>query len=385
MNASQKKLNALINSRSFRISYWIRNILHYIFLKKTKKPMSPQEIYNEYVKEPEINPTAHQPKSFIRKNQGNDIGIITYFICHPASHGWILHGMADRIRKEMKLPSRVLFTGKFSNFRNEHSFRALFFMHFSLLLKYIRANGYSGEKIYVWFTHMDGSKFDPEVPLVDALNVCSMIFVPNGRMMQSLIALGVHSTRIMVVLGGFDPERFTGHTRGNSPVCIVGGYYERKSPELLMDVFKNLPDENFHIIGPVEQANKSILWSSSPFARIISELKNVKLIECDWNENHKYIKECDVYLSLANNEGGPIPLLECMAENLYPIVSETGFANDLIINNMDNGMIISCGSSIDIIAHAIRHARKCQTNIRGTVFAYTWTRYSSIIAGIVDK
>lgn len=256
-------------------------------------------------------------------------GLYTYFICHPNSKNWILHDIARRISSKWSGPSRIVFHNKFSKFSEARSWDSLFFMHYSLLHSFLINGKYNTNSNYfVWFTHFDGSKYQTLDLLRQTLRYCTHIFVPNTAAKQFLISLGLQAHQITVVIGGYDPQKYTGHQREDGKICFVSGYYERKNPKRILDFVEFAKDENFLLIGPKNAVNKTIIWRNSPEADRINSLANLELIECDWEQNPNYIRECDIYMSFADNEGGPIPLLEAMAENLYPIAFDTGFARE---------------------------------------------------------
>ena len=47
-------------------------------------------------------------------------------------------------------------------------------------------------------------------------------------------------------------------------------------------------------------------------------------------KNFPYAYNLDVFASLSIHEGGPLPLLESMCCGCYPVVTNTGFASDII-------------------------------------------------------
>jgi glycosyltransferase involved in cell wall biosynthesis len=54
-------------------------------------------------------------------------------------------------------------------------------------------------------------------------------------------------------------------------------------------------------------------------------------------------------------EGGPLPLLEAMACGLVPVVTDTGWASDLIVNHK-NGIIIPVEANVEVVKNSIKKA-----------------------------
>ena len=85
----------------------------------------------------------------------------------------------------------------------------------------------------------------------------------------------------------------------------------------------------------------------------------------------------NVFLSTSTIEGGPIPLIEAMACNRFPVVSDTGFARDLIRDG-ENGFIFPVNSDADLVCDLLKKAlQKFEPDISKTVGGYTWDNFSN--------
>ncbi|NJO11177.1 MAG: glycosyltransferase, partial [Leptolyngbyaceae cyanobacterium SL_1_1] len=68
--------------------------------------------------------------------------------------------------------------------------------------------------------------------------------------------------------------------------------------------------------------------------------------------------------------------------NIFPVVSHTGFAPDIITHGQ-NGFLFKAGSSIEQIAYLIEEAFRNKTNVRKTVENLTWENFSKDINEIL--
>ena len=90
----------------------------------------------------------------------------------------------------------------------------------------------------------------------------------------------------------------------------------------------------------------------------------------------------DVFVSPANLEGGPIPLIETMMCNIVPVASKTGFAPD-IIQHGKNGFLFDVGADAEEVGELIKKAIKFEGNINRSVENYTWKNFSKEIQRLI--
>jgi glycosyltransferase involved in cell wall biosynthesis len=89
-----------------------------------------------------------------------------------------------------------------------------------------------------------------------------------------------------------------------------------------------------------------------------------------------------VFVSPSRLEGGPIPLLEAMMENVVPVASDTGFARD-VISHGTNGYIFPVDAEIDAISGYVDQAFQNTSDIRSSVQNMTWERFSAGIQALL--
>ncbi|MBV9273909.1 MAG: glycosyltransferase, partial [Verrucomicrobia bacterium] len=153
-------------------------------------------------------------------------------------------------------------------------------------------------------------------------------------------------------------------------------FYERKNPDLILELVKALPSRSFILIGRN--------WNQYPRFPELNELSNFEYVDIPYSEYPKYYEKMSVFVSASNLEGGPIPLIEAMMSNIVPVASRTGFAPDLIKHGR-NGFLFDVGSPVKLIADLITQAFALQTDIRDTVEHLSWRNFSLQINALMAE
>jgi glycosyltransferase involved in cell wall biosynthesis len=176
--------------------------------------------------------------------------------------------------------------------------------------------------------------------------------------------------RVLTVLGAADPHLFKGHQRGDGAVGFVSAYYPRKSPETLIGIVRALRDTQFMLVGRG--------WKASPVSATLARLDNLEIFERPYADYPELYQLMDVFVSPSSLEGGPIPLLEAMMSNVYPVATRTGFAPD-VINDGVNGLLCDVGSSAQELAELVARAGDSDAEIRSSVLRLDWPRFARCI------
>lgn len=245
--------------------------------------------------------------------------------------------------------------------------KAYFFAQEVFLLQCLKASPAIWSKPkYVWYTHPQ--ELGPTNELVFALNRATKIVSTCSLYVDSLAQQGVPREKLSCVLGAADPDFFYPHQRSSDGlVGFCTAFYERKNPELILDLVKALPDRPFILVGRH--------WDQYARFPELKELPNFQYVDIPYSEYPKYYEKMSVFVSASNLEGGPIPLVEAMMSNIVPVASRTGFAPDLIKHGQ-NGFLFDVGSPIKLIGDLIRKALALQTDIRSTVEHLSWRNFS---------
>lgn len=279
-------------------------------------------------------------------------------IVHPRNHGWILDTIAKQITDralKLGISSNILYS-----FDHIPLDSTVFVTHYSIL-PYIFALNPSLENVGVYFTHesADLRRFIP------FLNRCRSIIVSNDRELLHLIDAGVNLPIIHIVPEGDDPNLWKSHRRLERKILISHAFYERKNPQLILDVIKDMPERQFLLLGKDWEK-----WGR------FSELKSLPNLEIKQNvpysEYPKIYEECDVYFSASTLEGGgPHSLIEAMMCNMVPVVSMTGNYREYIANTY-NGFYFKPTEKVKNIVTMLEIAYTLDTDVSKTVRGFTW-------------
>lgn len=323
--------------------------------------------------------------SAISNNSASRIGLdereVAYdlvFVINANSRGWILEKVCRVIDKYSDLHCGYIFTEKNDTLTVElPKARAYFFSHYSLAYwAAVKHRQIFGADRFVYFTHPDANKGISFDELAAGLNAMTHVFAMNTELKALLSLIGVRQDKLSVPIGGADPDVFHPHKRGGGKVGFVSAFYPRKLPDKMIDVIRAMPDVEFLLVGPTPQsvANQGILWRNWSRYDEMLALPNLVYVEAEYEDYPSLFDQMDVYVSLSQLEGGPIPVLEAMMANVIPVATRTGFASD-VISNGKNGHIIAVDADEREIESAIREALEdTETDIRSSGLMFTWER-----------
>ena len=100
-----------------------------------------------------------------------------------------------------------------------------------------------------------------------------------------------------------------------------------------------------------------------------------------------FYNSIDVFVSVSELEGGPVPLIESAMCNVVPVCSNTGHAPD-IIRHGENGYLFDPFAPIPEVTGLIDEALRSECDVRSTVEHLKWQRFShqiQRIAGLRDQ
>jgi glycosyltransferase involved in cell wall biosynthesis len=253
---------------------------------------------------------------------------------------------------------------------------AYFFAQEVFLLQCLKASPaiWSRPK-YVWYTHP--GELGPTNELVFSLNRATKIVSTCSLFVDLLTKQGVQPEKLTCVLGAADPDFFSPHQRSSDGLIgFCTAFYERKNPDLILELVKALPNRSFILIGRG--------WEEYDRFPELNKLPNFQCVNVPYSEYPKYYQKMTVFVSVSNLEGGPIPLVEAMMSNIVPVASRTGFAPDLIKHGR-NGFMFNVQSPVKVIGDLITQAFALQTDIRATVEHLSWRNFSLQMNAVMSE
>lgn len=230
--------------------------------------------------------------------------------------------------------------------------------------------------VLVWYTHPRDIPYSIDEQVVGFNKAHKVLFTCN-EYRDLWLGRGVRPEKAVVILGGADPHLFLGHERrGGNVVGLSASFYERKNPDALLEVVSRMPERDFVLVGRK--------WEEYSRFSELKSLRNFTYIQATYEQYPSLYRDFDVFLSMAMLEGGPIPLIEAMMENVVPVASRTGFAPDLIDHGV-NGYLFPVGAGADVVAPLIDAAFSNRANIRRTVLPYSWDEFALAVHALCEK
>lgn len=220
-------------------------------------------------------------------------------------------------------------------------------------------------RIHLLYTHTNHSPTKSHLRL---LNLTKKIIVLNLQEHFLLKESGVRNPEIIRQPTGVDFGRFLPASKKppSQKVLLVANYAERKNPNLLLDVLREAVEFQFTLVGRG--------WESWEHFSALTQENNFSYQEFESKEYQKLIHEHYIFLSLSTQEGGPLPLLETMACNLIPVVSNVGYSTDLIQQGI-NGFLFSPSSTPKEIHGLLISASQSTFMVRESIKCFSYERY----------
>jgi glycosyltransferase involved in cell wall biosynthesis len=287
-------------------------------------------------------------------------------VVKDGSRGWILEAVCREIASHFD--GRWEICGRLDRLPRAHGY---FFVHYHFYLAALKNNPHLWDsRCAVWVTHPKEEARDFGGPaVIEALSRTNVVSMCS--MWRDLLAdLGVPGERLSVSLAGADPEFFPGHPRGGGRVGFCAAYYDRKSPDRIVELVRAMPHRSFTLMGRG--------WNACPGFADLLRLPNFEYREGSYADYPAFYRELDVFVSLAALEGGPVPLVESMMSNVVPVATRTGFAPDLI-HDGENGFLCEIDAPASAVASLVDRAFSSTADIRHTVEHLTWRRFSRLI------
>ena len=293
---------------------------------------------------------------------------------------WVLGGIFSDLRLSSHIFSRfVLQMPNWRQLANPlkvskallllHKYDYLLFSSITPLTNYLRVTPKNRRKdMFLWFTHSPSrfSEFE-----IYALNQPRVIYVHSKKAKLELSKLT--KSRIEIMIGAIGSERFAKPAEHGERIAWVGTTASRKCPELFLSIAEENPDIDFRLLGKN--------WALSKFWSQVESLQNIQYVEIEGPLVSESFAGCDIFLSTSKLEGGPMPLMESLAAGLTPLVTNTGFVDDLFeICDLPRELILPSVDGFRSRVISIRSNNKIDVN-RKAVMNYDFKKLARLIEG----
>jgi len=305
---------------------------------------------------------------FIKKETNKGLKSITY-VAREADKDWIFGAKVRRLAKFSNLKAQTYFHNRLRDLPDSDGYYFVFHQYF---YRAIRHNPkILNKKNIVMFTHPNWTFSFSKSHVIWCLNKADKVICLNSEVRRELIKSGLKPEKAVLIHIASDPDFFYPHKRTNSSVGFCSAFGDRKNPEMVYNLIKNMPERHFYLIGKN--------WEN--FEKF-SELENSPNFTYYNNEDYsKYpdlYNKIDIFISPSTLEGGPVPVLEAMLSNCYPIASRTGFCPD-IIKHGENGFLFNIDADYKEVMELINLADSKTIDVRATVMEHSWKNCSEKI------
>jgi glycosyltransferase involved in cell wall biosynthesis len=305
---------------------------------------------------------------FLKKNKKSVFTSITY-VAREADKDWIFGAKARRLAKFSGLNSNTYFHNRLRDLPDSDGY---FFVFHQYFYRAIRHNPkILNRKNIVMFTHPNWTFSFSESHVIWCLNKADKVICLNSKVQRELIAAGLDAKKTSLIHIASDPDFFYKHERKTGDVGFCSAFGERKNPDLVYQLVKNMPERKFHLIGRY--------WEN--YERY-DEMKN--MANFTYYNNKSYdtypdlYSKIDIFISPSILEGGPVPVLEAMLSNCFPIASKTGFCPD-VISDGKNGFLFDIDAEYSEVIKLIKLADSKTIDVRQTALEYSWKNCSQKI------
>lgn len=301
---------------------------------------------------------------FLKKANISEVDIT--FVAREADKDWIFGAKVRRLSKYSSLHTQTYFNDRLKNLPDS---KGCFFVFHQYFYRAIRHNpNILNRRNIIMFTHFNFTFSFSKTHVIWCLKKADKVICLNSHVQQKLVSYGLPKDKTEVIHIASDPNFFYSHKRTNGTVGFCSAYGDRKNPEMIYQLIKNMPDREFHLIGRYwDQYEKFEEMKKSP--------------NFYYHENRPYeeypslYEKIDVFVSPSTLEGGPVPVLEAMLSNCVPVASKTGFCPD-IIKHGENGFLFDIDAEAEEVISLIEQAFQLKSDIRSTAIEHSWENCS---------
>ena len=302
---------------------------------------------------------------FLKKGDNRDVSSITY-VAREADKDWIFGAKVRRLAKFSGLDATPYFHDRLRDLPDSDGY---FFVFHQYFYRAIRHNPQIlNKRNIVMFTHPHWSFSFSKTHVIWCLNKADKVICLNSSVQKELIAAGLQADKTALMHIASNPDFFYSHERKTGSVGFCSAFGDRKNPEMVFNLVKHMPERHFYMIGRY--------WDQYEKYEELIALSNFTYFDNeDYEKYPDLYNKIDIFISPSTLEGGPVPVLEAMLSNCFPIASKTGFCPD-IINHGENGFLFDIDASYKEVMQLIDEADIKDIDVRATALPYSWENCS---------
>ncbi len=257
------------------------------------------------------------------------------FVGHLKNRNWILGNWIVECRKRIPFKSNTLWLPtSFAKKRKVDKLvpkvlrraDAYFFSYPTTFLQY-SSNHEVARRSLVLYTHNEQPELGTDEEQVKLLNKSHAVHFFSSVDSARLVSAGLLKEKVRIANGAIDldlPQEGLPWNEREKIIVIASRFGYRKSPERIPELVRALKDWKFVLLGRG--------WERFIQNNALNKESNFEYLNFDKESRNHFFPRGRIFLSVSILEGGPIPLLEAIYCGMCPIVSDTGFARDLLGN-----------------------------------------------------
>ena len=305
---------------------------------------------------------------FLKKHKKSIFSSITY-VAREADKDWIFGAKVRRLAKFSGLYSNTYFHNRLRNLPDSDGYFFVFHQYFYRAM--LHNPKILNKKNIVMFTHPNWTFSFSESHVIWCLNKADKVICLNSKVQKELISAGLNAHKTTLIHIASDPDFFYAHERKTGAVGFCSAFGERKNPEMVYQLVKNMPERKFYLIGRY--------WEKYEKYEEMKKMTNFIYYNNEPYETYPDLyTKIDIFISPSTLEGGPVPVLEAMLSNCFPIASKTGFCPDVISDGY-NGFLFDVDADYQEVIRLIKLADKKTIDVRKTALEHSWKNCSEKI------
>ena len=305
---------------------------------------------------------------FLKKSKKSVFTSITY-VAREADKDWIFGAKVRRLAKFSGLHSSTYFHNRLRDLPDTDGYFFVFHQYFYRAMRHNPK--ILNKKNIVMFTHPNWTFSFSESHVIWCLNKADKVICLNSKVQRELIAAGLDAKKTELIHIASDPDFFYEHKRKTGTVGFCSAFGARKNPEMVYQLVKNMPERKFYLMGRYWEHYEKY-----------EEMKNMANFTYYNNEPYEtypdLYNKIDIFISPSTLEGGPVPVLEAMLSNCFPIASKTGFCPDVISDGY-NGFLFDVDADYSEVIRLIKLADSKTIDVRQTALEHSWKNCSQKI------
>jgi glycosyltransferase involved in cell wall biosynthesis len=305
---------------------------------------------------------------FLKKEKNTDFESITY-VAREADKDWIFGAKVRRLAKYSGLKATAYFHDRLQELPDSDGY---FFVFHQYFYRAIRHNPkILNKKNIVMFTHPNWTFSFSKTHVIWCLNKADKVICLNSTVQQQLIEAGLKPEKTVLIHIASDPNFFYPHERKTGTVGFCSAFGDRKNPEMVFNLVKHMPERQFYMIGRY--------WDQYEKYDELMTMPNFTYFDNEEYATYPDLyNKIDVFVSPSTLEGGPVPVLEAMLSNCFPVASRTGYCPD-VIQHGENGFLFEVDADYKEVMELIQQTDSKTVDVRNTAMKYSWEHCSQTL------